>query len=101
MTGSQGISLGTRLESRIPGTHLRAGPVPTGPFPPPHRLTAGTHQDIDRLLTGSPNGNPAVSAAAAAAAWAWALDPRLLGVAGPAGSLASRSVPTAGARAQT
>ena len=34
-------------------------------------------------------------------AGAWALDARLLGVAGPAGGLAPRSVPTAGARAQT
>lgn len=71
----------------------------TLPFSP--SVKNGTHQDIDGLLTGSPNGHPAVSAATATAAWAWTLDTRLLGVAGSAGSLAPRCVPTAGARAQT
>ena len=75
--------------------------VPATTLPSPHRLGAGAHQDIDGLLAGSPDGHPAISAAAATAAGAWALDARLLGVAGPAGGLAPRSVPTAGARAQT
>lgn len=90
-----------RLEPRVLGSPHSRSYVPTATLPSPHELTAGTHQDIDSLLTCSPNGHPAISAAAATAAWAWALDPWLLGVAGPAGGLASRRVPAAGARAQT
>lgn len=66
-----------------------------------HQLRANTHQDIHCLLTGSTYRHPAISAAAPAAARTWALGTRLLGVAGPAGSLAPHSVPAAGACAQT
>lgn len=86
---------------RVPGTQFTPSPLSLLPSFLAQLLAAGTHQDIDSLLTGSPNRYPAISAAAATAAGTGALGPWLLWVAGPAGSLAPGGVPAAGARTQT